>query len=96
MDTKDVVVTCPCCESRLEVDARTGKVVKWRPKGELDETGKPKIAEKDWDDASTRVGKRMGGAAERFEDGLSKEKNRERDLDELFRKAREKAEGGGE
>jgi hypothetical protein len=38
----------------------------------------------------------MGGAAERFEEGLSKEKNREHDLDELFRKARKKAEGGRE
>ena len=38
----------------------------------------------------------MGGAAERFEAGLSKEKNRERDLDDLFRKAREKAEDGEE
>ena len=96
MDTKDVLVTCPCCESRLEIDARTGKVVKWRPKEELDETGKPKVDEKDWDDASTRVETRMGGAAERFEQGLAKEQNRERDLDDLFRKARKKLEGGGE
>ena len=38
----------------------------------------------------------MGGAAERFEQGLAKEKSRERDLDDLFRKARNKLEGGGE
>jgi hypothetical protein len=90
MDIKDVVVTCPCCESRLEVDARTGKVVKWRKKGEVDETGKPKVGEQDWDDASTRVARRMGGAADRFEEGLAREKSRERDLDDLFRKAKDK------
>ncbi len=95
MDTKETHVTCPCCESRLEVDVRTGKVVKWRRKGELDETGKPKVDEKDWDDASTRVSKRMGTAADRFEAGLSKEKNREKDLDDLFRKANEKLKEGG-
>ncbi len=90
MDTKETKVTCPCCQSRLEVDVRTGTVVRWRKPGELDETGKPVLRESDWQGASERVEKRMGSAAERFEEGLGREKGREKDLDELFRKANEK------
>jgi hypothetical protein len=36
--------------------------------------------------------KRSGSAAEKFDAGLAREKTRERDLDELFRKTREKLE----
>jgi len=96
MDQKETQVTCPCCESRLEVDVRTGAVVRWRKKGELDETGKPVLREADWTAASERVGKRLGSAADRFEQGLSREKGREKNLDDLFRKANEKLERKGE
>ena len=90
MDAKEVKVQCPCCESRLDVDLLTGRVVRWRPKGEKDETGKPVLGEADWRSASEHVGKRMDTAAERFDASLSREKNRGKDLDELFRKANEK------
>jgi hypothetical protein len=90
MESKDIQVTCPCCESRIEVDARTGTVLRWRRKEELDETGKPIVRESDWRAASERVGKRLGTATDRFEQGLSREKGRADDLDELFRKANEK------
>jgi hypothetical protein len=90
MDTKETRVTCPCCQSRLEIDVRTSTVVRWRRPGELDETGKPVLKESDWGSASERVAKRLVSAAEKLEQGLSKEQSRERDLDELFRKASDK------
>jgi len=91
MDPRQTLVTCPCCESRLEVDARTGKVVTWRRKQELDETGKPVLRESDWDEASGRVEGRLAEAGDKFEQGLAREKTRETDLDDLFKKASDKA-----
>jgi uncharacterized Zn finger protein (UPF0148 family) len=90
MDTKSLDITCPCCESRLEVDARTGKVVRWSKKSELDESGKPRVRESDWGQANQRVQQRMGSAAEKFDESLTREKTRGKDLDELFRKASDK------
>ena len=90
MDAKDVKVDCPCCGSRLEIDVRTATIVRWRKKGEIDETGKPVMKEGDWSAAADRVGKRMGTAADKFDDSLTREKSRSKDLDELFRKANEK------
>jgi|RhiMethySRZTD1v2_1073278.scaffolds.fasta_scaffold32127_6 hypothetical protein len=90
MDTKETTVVCPCCESRLEVDVRTGTVVRWRRKGEVDETGKPVLRESDWLSANERVQKRLGTAQDRFDAGVSRERSREKDLDDLFRKASEK------
>jgi uncharacterized Zn finger protein (UPF0148 family) len=87
---KDLTVTCPCCESRLEIDVRTGTLVRWRKKGETDETGKPVMRESDWTSASERVSQRLGSATDKFDQSLSREKNRAKDLDELFRKANEK------
>ena len=90
MDTKEVKIDCPCCESRLEIDVRTAKVLRWRKKGETDETGKPVLGESDWSNASERVNKRMGSAADKFDESLTREKGRSQDLDELFRKANKK------
>jgi len=90
MAAKDLEITCPCCESRLEVDLRTGKVLRWSRKSELDEAGKPVVRESDWNSATERVSKRMGSANDKFDETLTREKNREKDLDDLFRKASEK------
>jgi hypothetical protein len=90
MDTKEAKVECPCCQSRLEIDVRTGTVLRWRKKGETDETGKPVLRESDWGTASDKVSKRLGSAADKFDQSLSREKAREKDLDDLFRKASEK------
>ena len=90
MDARSHEVTCPCCESRLEVDARTGKVVRWARKAELDESGKPRVKDSDWSTASERVRERLGDAADKFDQSLSREKARSKDLDELFRRANEK------
>src|SRR5262245_25268429 len=90
MDQKEVNVDCPCCQSRLEIDVRTAKVVRWRKPGESDETGKPVLRESDWTSASDRVSKRLGEAGDKFDQSLTREKRRAQDLDELFRKANEK------
>lgn len=93
MDSKEVKIDCPCCESRLEIDVRTAKVLRWRKKGETDETGKPVLRESDWNAASDKVNRRMGTAEDRFDQSLTRERGRTRDLDELFRKANEKLGG---
>lgn len=90
MDKRSVVVTCPCCQSRIDVDVRSGNVVRWNRPTELDETGKPIVTEEDWQEATTRVGSRLQTAQDTFEAGLSKERNREQDLDDLFRRASKK------
>jgi hypothetical protein len=90
LDSKEIKIDCPCCESRLEIDVRTAKVLRWRGKGETGETGKPALRESDWSAARDRVGKRLGSAADKFDDSLTREKGRAQDLDELFRKANEK------
>ena len=92
MSAKETRVTCPCCQSRLEVDARTGQVVTWNRATELDETGKPVLREADWDEAARKVSDRMGSALDKFDSSLEREANRTKDLDDLFRKAQEKLE----
>ncbi|MAB80451.1 MAG: hypothetical protein CMJ89_13950 [Planctomycetes bacterium] len=89
-EKKDARVVCPCCNSRIEVDVRTGKILRWRRPEELDETGKPIMRDSDWNDASQRVSGRLGEAQGRFDSSFDKEKSRERDLDDLFRKAQDK------
>ena len=96
VDTKDVRIECPCCASTLEIDLRTVKVVRWRKKGETDETGKPVVRESDWTAASERVSKRIGSATDKFDESLKREQTRSRDLDDLFRKAKKKLEPGDE
>ena len=96
MNAKDVEITCPCCESRIEVDVRSGKVLRWSKKGESDETGKPILRESDWNAAAERVNKRLGSATGKFDDSLTREKSRAQDLDDLFRKANEKLGRKGE
>jgi hypothetical protein len=96
MSARDANVTCPCCQSRLEVDVRTGKVVKWRREVELDETGKPILTEADWTSAADRAGGRRDAAVEKFDAGVAREQKRETDLDDLFNKASEKLKKKGE
>ena len=90
MSAKEIRVECPCCESYLELDVRTGKLVRWRKKAELDEAGKPVLREEDWEAVNERVAGRLDTAVDKFDASLAKEKRRGDDLDELFRKASEK------
>jgi len=92
MSARDTLVTCPCCQSRLEVDLRTGQVLKWNRPSEIDETGKPILREADWDEAAGKVKGRLSGSVDKFDANLSREKARSKDLDDLFAKAKEKVE----
>ncbi len=90
MSAREIHVSCPCCESRLEIDVRTGAVLKWRRPEELDATGKPIVRQADWDEATGKVKDRMETALDKFDASLDREKNRAKDLDDLFLKAKDK------
>jgi len=89
MDTKQIEIACPCCQSRLLVDVRTGKLLRALRPEELDATGKPVVGERDWDQALGRVRDRQGDRASKLESALDRERERSRHLDDLFRKASE-------
>ena len=86
METKEIAVTCPCCESRIAVDVRTQKILTWRRASELDKDGKPVVTEADWTKANEDVAGRMQRSEDAFDAGLSREKKRSQDLDDLWKK----------
>ena len=88
METKQIEVLCPCCDHQLLVDVRTGKVLRHAPPQAADETGKPVLDEGRWDGAVGRVEERRSSGG--FDAALEKELRREDDLDDLFRKAKDK------
>jgi hypothetical protein len=97
---KEIEIECPCCGSRIWVDARSGAVMRSRRAREEDESGKPVVHEADWDAANAQVKGRMVSAADRFEQSLTKERRKGQDLDERFQRANEElkrddAEGKG-
>jgi hypothetical protein len=95
MESKQVEIVCPCCSGRILVDVLTGKVLRGRPKGEQDETGKPKVGEADWSQAMGRVKRRLESQDDRMDQALDREKKKSARLDELFRKASEKLDEEG-
>ena len=88
METKQIEVLCPCCDHQLLVDVRTGKVLRHAPPQAADEMGKPVLDEGRWDGAVGRVEERRSSGG--FDAALEKELRREDDLDDLFRKAKDK------
>ena len=91
MSAKEFDVSCPCCESRLSVDVRTQRVVRWRAGADLGEKdGRPKVSERDWDQALGKVNERLEAGSDRFDDSLQREKRRADDLDALFDKLKDK------
>ena len=92
METKQIEVLCPCCDNRLTVDLRTQKVMRARPKEQVDETGKPKVGEEDWSQAFGKVKAREEGREDRLGSMLDNERRRPADLDERFRAAKERLE----
>ena len=90
MDTKQIEVSCPCCEAQLLVDVRTQKVLRHAPPAQLDETGKPILDEGRWDSAVGRVSDRKGRSGDSFDEALGREQSREKDLDDLFSKPKDK------
>ncbi len=90
MVQRDVKVVCPCCESVMEVDTRSGSVLRWKKKDELDASGKRVVRESDWDSAAERAQQRRAGALDKFDASLKKEVGREQDLDDLFDQAEQR------
>lgn len=89
MDAKEVRITCPACQARLDVDVRTEKVVRWRAEGVPAEPGEA-AEQRGFDALTRRVEGRLGSALDKFDDNLEREKRRGKDLDDLFRRASEK------
>jgi hypothetical protein len=85
MGAKEIAVRCPCCDSRLVVDVQGSRVLSWTPADKLDAAGK-KDAEQGWTAAHERAKGKLGEGLDKFEAGLRREQQREKDLDDLWRK----------
>ncbi len=95
MSSKEIEVRCPCCESTLVVDVLTAKVLKHAPKEKLDATGRVVLDENRWDSAKTKVSGRGKRGGDAFDQALGKEQTRDSDLDDLFKKAKDKVDKRG-
>lgn len=90
METRQIEVTCPCCQQRLSIDVRTERVLRhWSPKA-LDEAGKPKVGEKDWDQALSKVKDRETSGTTKLDQFLDSERGKAQRLEEKFREAQKK------
>ncbi len=90
MDNKQLEIACPCCQSRLAVDVRTGAVVRAVRPAQTDETGRPIVREEDWSTAVDKVRQRSDGAASKLDAALQKEREKSSRLDDLFKQASDK------
>ena len=90
MDTRQIEVNCPCCESKLVIDVRTSTVLKHSLPQQLDETGRPILDAGRWKAATERVNDREARGTDAFDAALGKEHKRDEDLDDLFKKAKAK------
>lgn len=87
MEKKEVRVDCPCCQEVLTIDVRTEKVVRHHPREEGSSLRRDPDDTGAWDGAVGRVEARRASSG--FEEALDKERSRERDLDDLFKKAKD-------
>ncbi len=96
MEAKETEVACPCCQTRIWVDLRTGKVVRSAAPGSLESSGERKVQEQDWDQALGKVKHRQQSGEGKLDQALDKEKSKVQDLDELFRQAGKRIRRDGE
>jgi len=94
MERKQFEIACPCCKSRILVDVGTGQVLRTRKPEEYDASGSPQVSREGWDQALGRVQGRQEQAKGKLDAALDREKHREADLEDLFKKARKRAEEG--
>lgn len=87
---KEIEIDCPCCEARLLIDVRTQTVLRHTKRAELDEFGKPSKDGSRWDAAQKKIADASGRGDDAFDAALSREKGREQDLDDLFKRAKTK------
>ncbi len=77
------IVNCPICQGKIEIDLDTGIVYRHFEKKKGEE------AEKEFDSAVDKVARKDEKLQDLFARAKEREKNK--DLDELFRKAADKA-----
>ena len=83
MQSEPIQVVCPCCASKLEVEARTGTVIRCS----REDTGQSVDEHRaTWAEAIERVRNRPVSSADKFAAGLLAERSPPRDLDDLLRK----------
>lgn len=90
MEKKQIDVTCPCCEARLQVDVLTSQVVRATAASEKGGAGDPAAEAERWEHAARRVEERSSGAEDKLEAALDAEKGKADRFDELFDAARER------
>jgi hypothetical protein len=95
MDTREIEVTCPCCQHRLSIDVRTERVMRSAGPKAVDEAGKPKLEEKDWDQAVSKVKGREGTGADKLDAFLDGERGKAKRLEDKFREAQKKLKDPG-
>lgn len=81
MRAKDLEIRCPDCGTRIRVEAETGKVIAHGP-GE-----RPK----DLGEAARRHEEKKAGRDDAFGAAMGAERRRKEELEDLFRKAADKA-----
>ncbi len=82
---KRLVVHCPCCSERLEVDPRSGEVLA------MGKGDKPQ----DLADAVQRSAARQDAVKDSFAAALEAERHRKDELEDAFRKAAQRAKDDG-
>jgi len=96
MESKQIELTCPCCQARLLVDTRTGAVLRARDAASQTEDAAPPPPDAGWGQAVGRVQARREGGEDKLAAALEREKRREEDLDDLFRRAKKRADEASE
>ena len=84
MGAKEIEITCPCCQSRLQVDVLTGRVLRHESATAGGE------ARDRWESAQERVRGRTESGLDKLDRALESERGKSGRLDELFRKAQER------
>jgi hypothetical protein len=90
MLTKDFSIVCPCCQSKILIDHKTGAVVTH------EEPARPR--KKSFEEALAEDKKRKSEAEDIFAQAVREHEHREELLEKKFKEAMEKAEkdpGGG-
>lgn len=81
MQAKDLEIRCPDCGTRIRIDAASGKVIAHGP-GE-----RPK----DLGEAAQRHAEKKASRDDAFGNAMNAERGRKQQLEDLFRKAADKA-----
>ena len=86
MSKKEIQIECPCCHSELTIERASDKIVAWQRAENFEAQSTKSSSPKPdpFEAARDRVQRRESGDQDKLGQALSRERNRERDLDELF------------